>query len=262
MNNFRLNKSLWVITGVLALIASAAGVFYQAIYAKVISDKMMAGTISQDIQAIAVAVVLLGLTAVTGKRDIKKQTVILGLLGFIFYAYGLYSIERVYNGLYLIYMAIMGLSFYGIVIGVVSLKDVIAGGISIAKKWRYASIGFSLFIPTLFYILWIAMLVPLITAGNKPEFLYGVYIIDLVFVMPAFVIVAYQEIRNRSLGLLLAPALFIFSFNILFPLATGELLKPNYGFNADIGSMIFFGILSLIFLALGIGHLRYLETGQ
>ena len=79
--------------------------------------------------------------------------------------------------------------------------------------------------------------------------MYSIYILDLCFIMPAFVILAIKTAKNKGLGLLLTPALFVVGFTLLAPLAVGELLKP-YFFHQPMepASMWLFLCLSICFL--------------
>ena len=80
----------------------------------------------------------------------------------------------------------------------------------------------SLVIAALFSYLWIAALLPLMRTGNRIEHLYSVYILDLVFVMPAFALTALMSLRLNNLGMALAPVMMITVFFIIFPLGLGR----------------------------------------
>ena len=78
----------------------------------------MPGVFGQDLMTIVASVIILLLIARLKDGDSKKQIVILGILGYLFYAYGIYVIERGYNVLYYLYLAIFGLSFWLMAYGV------------------------------------------------------------------------------------------------------------------------------------------------
>lgn len=158
-------------------------------------------------------------------NDVIRQLIIISLLGYFFYEYGILVIERVYNILYPLYMAIFSLSFYALAYTLGNLRTEVLCAVRVPNSIRYPAIGISLLAPLIFFPLWLSALVPLIQHAHRIEFYYSIYILDLCFVMPAFLIVAYQTARNTGFGLLLTPALFIKGFTILFPLAIAELLK-------------------------------------
>ena len=124
---------------------------------------------------------------------------------------------------------------------------------------RNISAGFSLLVALVFNVLWIIQLLPLIQAGEKIEFLYSVYILDLCFIMPAFAIIGIMTARNKGLGLLLTPAVFVLGFALIFSLAVSETVKPLYDLTIDTGWLVSSIVLSILFLVLAALHLRNLK---
>jgi hypothetical protein len=84
-------------------------------------------------------------------------------------------------------------------------------------------------------------------AGHKLENLYSIYILDLCFIMPAFIIVAALTIREKGIGYILTPAMFILGFSLIFSLPEAELIKLLFGKNVDFGSFAASFILSAVF---------------
>lgn len=253
------NKVLWRLTAVLSLITALVGVFNPGIYSKVVRTDLIPWVFGQDMMTIVASVIILLLTIRIKKEDSKKQIVILGILGYLFYAYGIYAIERVYNELYYFYLAIFGLSFWSIVYGVASIRQEILQKVELSGLMRNISSGFSLFVALVFNALWIIQLLPLIQTGEKIEFLYSVYILDLCFIMPAFMILGIMALRKAGLGLLLIPAMFILAFTLIFSLAVSEMVKPLYDLTITIGGLGPSLILSILFLILAALHLRKLK---
>lgn len=256
IRNFTKNKILWFLNALLSFIAALTGVFNTGIYDRVVSGTIMPGVFAQDLMTLVASCIILVLIFRTREADIIRQMVILGFLGFLFYAYGIYVIERLYNALYFLYMAIFGLSFYSIVYGVVSIREKAVRTVSQSRFIRNAAAGFLLFNALMFYPLWIGQLLPLIRAAERIEFLYSIYILDLCFIMPAFIIIAVMTLRNNGLGLLLTPSLCVMGFTLLFPLALAEFLKPlMYGMAIDTGGLALFLAISLVFGVLAVLYL-------
>jgi hypothetical protein len=175
--------------------------------------------------------------------------VILGVLGFLIYAYGIYAIEQVYTALYPLYLAILGLSSYILAYSLSNLKKSEIEALVLPGFVRYGSAAYAIFIAVLFNFIWFSQLVPLLQTGERIEYTFSVYIIDLVFIMPAFVITGLLAIRNRAVGLVGLPALFVVGLGILSPLALAEILKPSrYGMPVEPGEFWLYGILSMVFL--------------
>ncbi|MFW6193925.1 MAG: hypothetical protein ACOC5L_00205 [Halobacteriota archaeon] len=253
MRNLHKLKILWFLTALLALIASLAGALNPELYQQVVSKEIMPGVFSQDLMTILASFIVLFLTLRSREEDFIKQAVVLGILGFFFYGYGIYTIERLYNTLYILYMAIFSLSFYSIMYSLVNIRKEDLKRIMIPRIVQIVSIAFLLINPLIFYPLWISQLLPLIMAGDKVEFLYSIYILDLCFIMPAFIIVAVMTARKDNLGLFLTPALFV--MGLLAPLALSEFLKPLfYDLPTDFTGMGLFPTLSTLFLIFTVAY--------
>lgn len=195
MCHIKINKTIWLLTGVLSFIAAVTGVCNPVIYKGLVSSAFMPGVLSQDLMTIAASVSLIALVLLMKKEDVIKQILIIGILGYILYAYGIYSIEQFYNELYLLYLSIFGLSFYSIVLGIAFISDDEHLKVRIGKGVKNLSAGISLMIPMLFYPLWISQLIPLMIEGNKIESAYSVYILDMAFVLPLFVVIPVMALK-------------------------------------------------------------------
>ena len=252
IRNIDRHKILWLLLAVLSLIVAGAGVFYPSVYADVFSDQLMPGTIAQDIMTLAAALILIACLAGMRRDSVMRQIIALGIVAYLFYAYGVYVIDRAVNALYFLYMAIFALSFYTLVYGLASIRPKALLGPSVPKVLRYVSAGFCLLLPLVFYPLWSSQIIPLIRNSDKAADFYSVYILDLCFIMPAFIIIAVLLIRRKGLGLVLTPAVFVLGSTLLLPVGLGELLKPRYGLPVDMGALMLFLSLAALFIILAV----------
>lgn len=259
IQNLTMNRVLWTGVSVMALIASLIGFFHSSIYDKVVSDTIMPGVLSQDLVSIILAVVLFIMVLLIKRDYIKLQVLVLAILGYMFYGYGIYVIERVYNPLYFLYMAILSLSLFAIIYFLISVKSNIIDRLQLSNKFRLLSVGLASLVPIIFYPLWISQLVPLIMNGNKIEFTYSIYILDLCLVMPLFMIVIVMAARKNAWGLFLLPVLFLKAFTVLLSPGLGELFKIRYHLPMDKGGMSLYLGLSLIYLVLAVIYLKKLK---
>lgn len=246
-------------TAALSLVVALVGLINRSIYENVVQEQVLPGMVSQDLLTILAAFVVFYLVARMDEQDTMMQMVMLGLVGFFFYAYGIYVIEQVYNLLYYIYIAIFSLSFYSLVFSVMSIRiDKVL--IEIPAKLRWLSAGFLAFIPLLFIPLWVVSLFPLLTKPDRIENLFSIYILDLVFILPFSVITLYLLVKNSTFGLLLTPAFFVKGFTLLFSVALGSAVQPFLGVEASVGDFFFYLSLSVVFLVLTGVYIRYAKT--
>lgn len=238
---------MWLITTGLAMTAAIYGLFNNRIYLGLMPAGFVAAQFSQDILTIVVGVIMLYLILRTNKKSIKEPIIILGILGSLAYLYAIFSFERVYNSMYLIYLAILTSSFYSIVFTISSLRSEIIQKIAESKFPRITNGIFAVAIGVLFSGLWISALLPLMRTGDQIDNLYSIYVLDLVFVMPAFFIVATLSFMKNQLGYILMPAMFILGIFVIFPLGLGELVKPLFNLFPDYKSMVMSFVLSGLF---------------
>lgn len=252
-------RALWILTGALALPAAVTGLLFPDIYRGVVAADLVPGAVSQDLMSAVAGVALLVLAVTVRRGQPKVQLVALGVLGYLFYAYGIYSIERTYNGFYLVYLAVFALSFWGMVYTAVELRAEGPMRARLPKGIRVLSASGALLQPLIFYPLWIAMLLPLMRTGEQIDSLYSVFILDLCFIMPAFLILAVLSFRSRWPGLVLMPSLYLLGFTLIFSLALGELFKPLFNVPVSALSLWSSVLLSAFFLVLGGLHLWKVE---
>lgn len=249
--DIRTNRVLWLLTAALTLIAAAIGLARPSIYEPVVRNDIIPGVFTQDILAVVAALVLMSLALVADAHHFRKAIICFGVLGFIFYAYGIYVIEQIYTSLYPLYLALFGMSLFSLIYGLVSIKSPPHKGLTLPAWLRIGSAGFAVFVAVIFNLIWLGQLLPLLRTADRIEYTFSVYIIDLALIMPAFLISAILALQDRLLGLVGLPGLFIVGVGILSPLALAELIKPaRYGMPMDSASLGLFGILATLFLAL------------
>ncbi|MCX5780480.1 MAG: hypothetical protein NTV45_06610 [Firmicutes bacterium] len=246
------------------MIAAVYGLLNNGIYRNLMPAGFVAAQYSQDILTIIVCALLLFLIQCTTEKSFKEPIIIIGILGSLAYLYGIFSIERVYNILYLVYLAILSVTFYTGIYSISSFRTEIVAQINVPKLVRNTTAAFSVLVGGLFTVLWINALLPLMATGNQIDNLYSIYILDLVFIMPAFFITAIMTFRRQPLGYVLTPALYILGIFVIFPLGLGELAKmlPQFGMTPDFKSMTMSFVLAGLFLLGSTVQIRTMEIGD
>src|SRR6056297_1972326 len=262
INNLKFNQKLWLITALLSLLVSFTGLINQSIYSNVVSQEILPGVISQDLITLIISILLIIIALRVKNKDIKTQTIALSFLAYIFYAYSIYAIEQLYNPFYLCYLLLASLSFWSIVVALSNYDSSYFEELYLNKYIQYLTISFLILIPLLFYFLWGSQLLPLIRSSDKQEFTFSIYILDLIFVLPAMVITAFMLIKKKSLAYLMAPLLFFKGFTLLFSVALGSFLRPLYNVNFSIEEALFYLILSLSFLILSLLNFQQIKINK
>jgi len=247
LDNLKFIKVLWLIPTFLAFIAAAGGLLNSSIYNGLFPEKYIAVQFSQDWLTLFVCITVFIMILKTKNTSYRLPIIIIGIIGSLAYLYAIFSIERVYNWYYFIYLVIVSSSFFAVIYSLSKLNKKFLSNLKVPSGILKTNIIFSLIIALLFSLLWIGALVPLIQQRDQIDNLYSIYFLDLVFVMPMFVISAIMAIRKNSLSYVYIPVMFILGIFVIFPLGLGELAKPRYGLEVDVKSMMMSFILAGFF---------------
>ena len=247
----------WLIAGVLSMVTAGWGLLDPGIYVGLIAPATRPGALSQDVITLFVGVTLCWLALAGTRVGPKAELVGLGLLGYLFYGYGIYVIERVYNLLYLNYLAIFGIAAW--MLGAVEVVHRAADRAWLTRQFSKISAGGALLPPLIFYPLWISMLIPIMVTREQVDSLYSIFILDLVFIMPAFLLVAVGQLRGRSWAVVLTPVMFILGAVLIFSLTLGELVKQAFGSRITMAGLLPPTLLTALLVALAVLHLNKLS---
>ncbi len=262
VTRIKLTRTLWLLCAVVAFFASVAGLVYPDMYKPWVSQTVLPGMVSQDLTTLIVAVALFILAMRLKASSNKIPIWVLGMLAYLFYTYGIYSIERVYTVFYFLYLAIFGLSFYSIVYTIANLSKEGLRSIQQKRLPRDMAIIFMLLNPLLFYPLWTVQILSIITSGQQLQNTYSIYILDMAIVLPAMIIIAAMAAKNKGLGLFLAPAKLINGFILLFSVALGALFRPFFQLEFILSEIFLYLILSLVFLLITVLYLRSMRFNK
>jgi len=234
----RKNKILFILTSlilILSAIASIAGLLSYHVpsnltftsitgesvkifgYGLYKNDSVSIATqgIASDFMTLFLVVPITLVVLIRSKRSsIKSGILLTGLLGYFFYTYTSYVFLWNYNTLFLVYVALMSLSFYAFLISFLAIdQEGLLNSISDAFPTKRIA-GFMLALALMVSLLWLGKIVPSLFSSVPPIGLehYTTLVIqalDLGFVIPASVIAAILLLRKNALGYLLGSVLMV-----------------------------------------------------
>jgi hypothetical protein len=258
--------ALWlsVIDALLVLIASVLGIFLKSIYARETTSWALQG-LGQDLVNLVAVVVLFIAAYFVNKGSMKAFLVWSGVLLYLLYAYIIYAFDIHFNSLFLVYVAILGLSFYTLVGSIIHIHlDDLRNSFSANTPARLVS-GFLLVLGIMFYLLWLREDIPALITGNIPSSITEanlptnpVHILDLGLYLPAMLLTAILLWRRKLLGYLLAGPLLVFvilmgTAILAIFLVTGS---SSTGTPTSIGVEAFFAIIIVVSLILSVLYIR------
>lgn len=257
----RLPLLLALLSAAGAIVASVAGIADQDIYRPFTPEGLMPGTLSQDVVSLLAALGVLVCVPLARRGSRKPRLVMLGLLGYLLYAYATYCFEGICNGLYILYIAVLGLSVYSIIL---LLRD--AGSVELRVKEgrripRRSLALFLLLLALLFTVMWLSILVPSMMERTCPE-AATILVLDLSFFIPLLVVEAWMLMAGRRMGAFLALPILVKLSALGISVLLGALLAPLYGMPLEPSEVAVYAFMGLLPAAFAIPFLVSLRASE
>lgn len=264
------NKTVLALSLLLALLVafvSIVGITNPATYAQE-TPNWQAQSIGQDYVDLLLVVPFLLISTILVYTG-RKRAIYLwgGALSFLLYTFTIYCFDIHFSSLFVIYCAVLGLSFYLFMYFLYEhIKHHIINGFADIKEAKVTGFYF-ITIAAVFYLIWLAQIIPSITTAKLNPDLVNVglltnpvHVIDLSVCLPAFFIVGVLLLKRNELGYALAPVMLTFSVLMDLNLAGLMLFMHSRGIetsNVLITIMVTLSILSIVLLILTLKNLKF-----
>ncbi len=212
------NGWLWLTVPICALLAIAAGtgVFMSGFYRD--SASYVAQARGQDLISLFIALPMMIVASwLSGRGSTAARLVWFGGLAYLLYTYIFFAFDMRFNSLFLVYVALVACSLYGLIGGLVSANKL---AIKTMFSERTPVRGVSTYLAVvmvLFYFMWLSEVLPASLGGWIPQSVQeggtptnGVHVLDMAWILPALGLTATQLWRRRPVGYLLAGACLAF----------------------------------------------------
>lgn len=265
---------LSVMIAVLALIAAVRGVLpgqgsgyeFESLHGQVVSiyarglyqndsvSVAMQG-IGQDIVTIIVGVPLLIIALYLARKGlIKGKLLLTGTLGYFLYTYASYTFLSMYNSFFLVYVALMSMSFFAFTLSMMSF-DMKSLPSNFSDKLPVKAIGgLLIFIACVLGLMWLKMILTPLISGTVPAQLehyttLTIQALDLGFVIPAAILSGVLLIKREAFGYLLATVMTIKETTLLAAITVMIITQAAAGLQVGTATISVFLIFDLIIIA-------------
>jgi hypothetical protein len=248
---------LSLLIAALATVAAIVGLTVPTIYRD--APSVVPQALGQDaVTVFAVVPLLVAAWIATRRGSWRGRLLWLGALGYMTYAYGTYALWARWNPLFLVYVALFGLSLYAVALGLVRTDS--HGYRAALITTRPARPIARFFVITAFLVssLWLAENVMALVRGQVPPTLIQmqaatnvVHVFDLGIVMPAFVIAAVLLWRDRPWGYVLAGLLLVKAATIGLAVLAMMWFSLRAGYPVVVAMAVFFAALTASATAFG-----------
>jgi hypothetical protein len=213
-----------------------------------------AQAIAQDWVTVFMGIPLLIISCFFSRKGFLRGRILLaGTLAYFLYTYMSYSLLCMYNPLFLVYVALMSMSFFALVLVLLSfdlneLKNVFSDDLPV-KTIGIIMICFASAIA----LMWLGRILPPLLQGTVPSGLehYTTLVIqamDLGFVIPVSILSAILLIRREPVGLLLSAIMCMKGATMLTSLTAMVINQYAAGVKMTIAEIVIFPAANILVL--------------
>jgi len=233
------------------------------------SPYLVAQAVGQDLVTLAVALpTLLAGAALAGRGSDRARLLWLGVLVYLVYTYAIYAFHVRFNSLFLVYVALLGLSLYALIGGLATtdfegLKARYATRYAAREGPAKAASTFLLAVAALFYVVWLGEVVPALLSGGVPQSVAdngtptgGVHVLDMAWILPALALSGIWLRQERAVGYALAGALLAFLPLLALAIVAMVVAMALYGQAASVAPATIFALLGAASLWVLVRYLK------
>ncbi len=242
--------------GILLAVAAGSGMLVGDLYHDALM--LVAQAIGQDLATLVVALPVLVISALLARRGSSRAWLVwLGSLVYILYTYIGYAFAVRFNHLFLVYVALVGCSLYGLIGGLVT-TDLRAVQARFTDRTPVRAVGFYLgLIAALFYLLWLSDSVPASLTGQPPASVVEagtptnfVQVLDMAGFLPAVAIAAVSLWRRQPLGYTLAGVVLVHFVLLALAILSMVAVMVRLGLPVALPQLVIFIAILVISIAI------------
>jgi hypothetical protein len=208
--NTKICLLLSVLITILAAIASAGGLCFDRLYRD--NQFVIIAWRSSDLVTLFIVVPSLIIALILSQRGAQRAYLVwMGMLDYMLYNYAFYLFAAAFNWFFLIYAAIVGLSIFALILGLISidLKAIFQGcRKSVPTQWIA---GYMLFSAIGLSFVYLTQSINFIITGQLPSIIARtgsntsiVFALDLTLLIPMMILGAVWLLQHRPWGYILA----------------------------------------------------------
>ncbi|SEP03567.1 hypothetical protein SAMN04487948_111100 [Halogranum amylolyticum] len=249
------------LTLLLTVVAAGVGLFVPEFYRD--AEVLLPQLYGQDLLTLVVAVpILVGALYYADQGSLRGYVVWLGVTGYLLYTYASYALLTAFNELYLVYVALFGLTLFTLIGGVVridptDLKEALDG-----HPVR-GYVAFQALVAGLVALMWLAEVGPASLAGTRPPSIAETTLpvpviqsLDLGVVVPSFALSAALLWKQRAWGYVFTGVLLVKGTTLGLAVLAMIVFMLQNGQTVPLPQILLFSLLSLIGLGLTTRFIR------
>lgn len=250
---------LWlsIVAALLAIVGSIISLSVTSIYAG-LTPAFLPQALAQDIANLAIVSPLWLILAVLALRgSLRAYLLWLGVLTFTVYNYVIYTFSVPFGPLFLLWVAVFGLSLYSLIGGVTAIDHKLVESSFTSRRAIQVIAWFLIITAALFIFLWLSEDIPALLTNTRPQSLVDmglrtnpVHILDLSFFLPAVIATGVMLIKRKALAYTLAPSFIVLLILTGIPILITPVVQSVRGEEATWGAVIPIATLTILLMTL------------
>ena len=261
MEQDKQNKNILILSFLLAaliIFVSSFGLLSKQIYSRETLNWTVQAVAQDSIDLFILTPLLLLSSFYIYNRNKIALLIWSGILLYLIYTFIIYCFAVHFNSLFLFYCLTLGLSFYLFMYFLISqIRDPVVNDYTV--KIPVKTIGiYIITIACLFFLLWLSEIMPPMLKNSVPKEIVEIglpvnpiFSIDLSICLPGFFITGFLLLKKTQLGLLLTPAILVFTILMDITISTLNIFMKLKGLETNLSIsivMVLFAAISVILL--------------
>ncbi|QDX39357.1 hypothetical protein [Salarchaeum sp. JOR-1] len=250
---------------VLSVIATGIGLFVPEFYRD--AEVLLPQLYGQDLLTLLVAVPTLSVALYYAHSgSLRGYVVWLGITGYLLYTYASYAFLTAFNELYLVYVALFGLTLFTLIGGIVRLDPTVLKEAFNDHPVR-GYVAFQLLVAGLLALLWLGEVGPASLAGTRPPSIAETTLpvpviqsLDLGVVVPSFALSAAFLWKQRAWGYVFTGVLLVKGITLGLAVLAMIVFMVQNGQSVPLPQIVLFALLSLSGLSLVARFIRTIPS--
>jgi hypothetical protein len=209
---------------------------------------------------------LIASMALSARGSLRAHIVWVGALGYVLYNAVIFAFEVAFNRLFLLYVGLLSLAVFALIanlrgLGIPRLTPRFSGRTPVRSVSAYLML-----VAALFLLAWMSEIVPALVANTTPTNIAAaklptnpVYVLDLAFLIPLYVLAAIWLLDRRAWGYVLAGVHLVLNTLLSVSIISSTLFQYASDRSVSLAVIPLFGIIALVSVALA---MRYLGAVQ
>ena len=243
--------ALSVAAALLSMLGSTVGLLAPgSVYGKETAFLADTATAQDLVGLVIVSPLLLVLAVLAVRGSLRSWLCWLGLLSFTVYNYAIYAFSIHFGPLFLVWVAVLGLSLFALIGGLTALRTATVKTRLAVAPVRLSG-WFLIVIATLFVLLWLSEIIPDLVAGRGSTSAADwevpsnpVHVLDLAFFLPAVFVSGVLLLRRHRFGYATAPAQLIFLALTCLPILATLVVANARGHDPEWSVLVPIGVIA------------------